>query len=74
MQLNLKSLIFLILIAGLVLTGCGGPALLLLPRLPRLRKRLLRLPKHLLLNLQQPRRSLLNCGRTMAILVRPRHV
>ncbi len=26
MQLNLKSLIFLMLISGLVLTGCGGPA------------------------------------------------
>ena len=26
MQLNLKSLVFLILIAGLILTGCGAPA------------------------------------------------
>ena len=77
MKLNLKSLVFMLLIAGLVLTGCAAPAPTAAPgsgapateAVQWLPKRLLKLRlSHQLLP------SLLNCGPTMAILALPRLV
>ena len=70
MQLNLKSLIFLILIAGLILTGCGAPAAATVAPATAAPATAAPATEAPVLRSLRPPRSPLNCGPTTVI--RPR--